>query len=82
MYLGLKFRCECGCVSEFNSSTNATKVSCSNCGAVLPQEISEHLLAMLRHANAISDQYTDGFFPTLTLISYGEHAKQILNRTP
>ena len=81
MFLGLKFRCECGCISEYNSDTTADKISCPNCGAVLPQDVSENLLAMLHHAKAISESYSDGFFPTLELISASERAKQILNRT-
>lgn len=82
MYLGLKFRCECGCVSEFNSSTTADIISCPNCGSALPQDVSDHLLAMLHHANAIPENFSGGFFPTLQLLSESEHSQQILNRTP
>ena len=65
MYLKVKFRCDCGCVSEFDGSTTASRIYCPNCGHSLPDEDSTKVLTALKSVHALSEKYDD--FPVKTL---------------
>lgn len=69
MYLKVKYRCDCGCVSEFDGSTSATRIFCANCGNSLPDEDSAKILAALKNAHAIPECYDGNPFPTLMFVT-------------
>lgn len=69
MYLGIRYRCNCGCTSEFNSDTTAAEITCPNCGVALPPDVSEKLLSMLHNAKEIPEEFSEALFPKLTFIT-------------
>lgn len=69
MYLKAKFRCDCGCVSEFDSQTTAEKIYCSNCGADLQPDISEKVLLLLRTMREIPEDYSRALKPALEFVT-------------
>lgn len=61
MYIKVKFKCACGCLTEFNNETTATRIFCPNCGNELPESDSEKVLAILRNTMELSDDYSNPF---------------------
>lgn len=55
MYMKAKYRCSCGCVSEFDNNTSATSIVCPNCGSKLQADISDKVLLLLRTMNEIPE---------------------------
>ncbi len=66
MFMKVRFKCDCGCKSEFNSDTTATRIFCPNCGNELPEADSEKVLSILRNTKDLSDDYS-GLFAQKTL---------------
>lgn len=69
MYLKVKFRCDCGCTSEFDNETIANKICCPNCGNELKRDVSEKVLLLLRTMNEIPEDSWFSAKPKLEFIT-------------
>lgn len=65
MFLKVKFRCNCGCVSEYDGSTTADHIYCPSCGNSLPDEDSTKVLTALKSVNSLPEKYDEFPMPTL-----------------
>ena len=82
MYLKVKFRCNCGCVSEYDGSTTADHIYCPSCGASLPDEDSTKVLTALKSVHALPERYDGNPFPALRFVTdpleyFPENPKEI-----
>ena len=69
MFLKIRFRCDCGCVSEFDEKISTNSITCPNCGKPLPDEVSQKLLNILHNANGIDEKYSEAPLPKLEFVT-------------
>lgn len=69
MYLKVKVRCECGCLSEFDNQTTANKICCSNYGNEMQPDISEKVLLLLHTMNEIPEFDSSPAQPKLEFVT-------------
>lgn len=66
MYLLAKYKCECGCVSEYLSDTTATKIVCPNCGKPAEKELNDSILEVLRAMKRVPESDSFSLFQQVT----------------